>query len=213
MDVCDLRLRRCDAEACHALCCYDGVYLLEGEELLLREVVRRYPEWFPGVPADFLSVVAEDGVSWLKTTTVPHQYPPGVLPSHFTASRCVFVREGDHRCRLQALAADLGLHPWTFKPTACWMCPLKTDDGEIVLPPLTDEPDIDYRDPARPGYVSFLPCGRHDPAGEPWFDLLDAELAFYEAAEHLPVWDLRRQTFEEIVEASGQYGTQAGRPS
>lgn len=199
MDAWDLRLRRCNAAECHALCCYDGVYLLEGEELLLREVLRRYPEWFVGIPEPRIeSVAGQDGIPWLKTTKVPHDYPAGVLPAHFTPTRCVFA-QADHRCRLQTLAEHLGLHPWAFKPTACWMCPVKADDGEIVLPPMPGEPDPDYEDAEHPGYTSFLPCGRHDPKGDPWYEVLDGELAFYEMAEHLPVWDLRRQSFEEIL--------------
>ena len=39
-----LRLGVCDIRRCEARCCYDGVYLMEGEEAFLRELVARVPE-------------------------------------------------------------------------------------------------------------------------------------------------------------------------
>lgn len=201
MTIPELKLRRCDVAQCHGLCCYDGVYLLDGEELLLREVVRRYPDQFPGLPADFLIEFTDrKKITWWKTAIRPHEYPAGTLPAHFTATRCVFADEKTHYCQLQSLAMRLGVHRWTFKPSACWLCPLKVDEGEILLPPEPGELDHDYEDAEHPGYTSFLPCGHHDPAGEPWYDVLDQELEYYETFDFLPVWDLRRQSFEEILE-------------
>lgn len=173
------RLCRCDLRDCEAVCCYDGVYLLPGEEARIAAAVAADPEGFAHVPAEW----AVDG-SWRgrvegrKTATRPHAYGPGKLPAHFTATRCVFVLE-DGRCALQVSAEAGGLHPWALKPTACWMHPLRLGpDGRPRPPPRDPRHDEDRVEPDYPGYVTSTPCGRHRDDGEVWQNALAEELRY-----------------------------------
>ena len=97
----------------------------------------------------------------------------------FSDSACVFLLP-DARCVLQALSAELGYHPWHFKPVSCWLHPLKVGSApgvSLYLP--TEETDLS-RHQGYPGYVLWTRCGRRDPAGRPAREVFRAEIAFLE---------------------------------
>lgn len=182
-----LRLARCDLRSCEAVCCYDGVYLLEGEESMLREVVAARPGVFD-LPAEYIV----DGV-WRgeaggqKTAVRPHRYRPDSLPIHFEQTRCVFTLS-DGKCSLQVQATAEGIHPWAWKPRACWMHPLREGRDDIVPPPVDQADDPDRIDNSYLGYTTFTPCGRHAPEGEPWESVLHEELEYrFAARTRLPI--------------------------
>lgn len=190
----------CDPAGCQALCCYDGVYLLPGEAELIRAVVQRYPEHFQSLPAQFIVNGAwPDGTEGVKTATRPFRFSIDDFPPHFNHTKCVFAT-ADHMCLLQALAVELGVHKWTFKPTACWLFPLTIQEGELAPPPMPGEPDPDYVDASYPGYVTFVPCGKFTPEGAPWQEAFAEEMAFFETVDQLPLWANRGLSLEEIIE-------------
>ncbi|SMP01484.1 Tetratricopeptide repeat-containing protein [Laceyella tengchongensis] len=169
------KIKRCLMK-CEALCCYDGVYLLDGEEEKLKETVKNYPAYFTHLPEEFVV----DG-NWRdlmvgrKTAVRPHQYQTDSYPIHFEPTRCVFTDENG-LCSLQKVATDLDYHPWKFKPLACWAFPLRLVDGKITGPPEKDEQDPDYVDETYPGYMKFVPCGCHHDQGESWVELYKQEI-------------------------------------
>jgi len=154
---------------------------------LIRQVVAAYPESFLGLPTEFV-VEGEwrDGTKGLKTAVRSHAYSLGVKPAHFESTRCVFARP-DHRCMLQLAAVALGRHKWLFKPTACWLFPLKMGPNGLIPPPGPDGADPDRIDDEYPGYVTFTPCGRHDDTAPPWWETLAEEVAFFESAPCIPL--------------------------
>lgn len=175
------RLMRCDIAACEAMCCHDGVYLRDGEEESIKSLVTQFTDLRASLPEIFI----EDGF-WRgelfgrKTATRSHNYKNPNFPAHFPKTRCVF---GDSQgfCSLEKLARRLGLHPWQFKPTACWLFPLHIDSGIPVPPPLNAKNDP-YYTPDYPGYVSVVLCGRHNPLGPPWWETLRAEVDYLTAS-------------------------------
>src|SRR5262249_44199835 len=104
------------------------------------------------------------------------------FPAHFTRTRCVFCLE-DHKCSLQVLAVERGLHKWTYKPKACWMFPLRIKDGHPCPPPAADEPDPDNLGEEYPGYCKFVPGGKDLPGGDPWQITLAEEIRFWRSSE------------------------------
>ena len=68
-----------------------------------------------------------------KTATRAHDYRSADFPAHFTRTRCVFA-DAKGYCELEKLARTNGMHPWSFKPTTCWMFPLQDDDGRPAAP-------------------------------------------------------------------------------
>lgn len=193
-------VKGCDPAGCQGLCCYDGVYLLPGEDELIRTVVERYPEHFQGLPADYIVAGSwPDGTQGVKTATKPFTFTTDAFPPHFNHTRCVFATS-DHMCLLQGLAVQLGVHKWTFKPTACWLFPLTIKEGELAPPPLPGEPDPDYVDESYPGYVTFVPCGTFAADGNPWQQEFADEITFFDAVDQLPLWANRGLSLEEIIE-------------
>ncbi|GFO64521.1 hypothetical protein M1B72_16415 [Geomonas paludis] len=193
-------VKGCDPAGCQGLCCYDGVYLLPGEDELIRAVVGRYPEHFAGLPGEYIVAGSwPDGTRGVKTATRPFAFTTDAFPPHFNHTRCVFATS-DHMCLLQGLAVHLGVHKWTFKPTACWLFPLTIKEGELAPPPLPGEPDPDYVDESYPGYVTFVPCGTFAPDGNPWQQAFADEIAFFDAVDQLPLWANRGLPLEEIIE-------------
>lgn len=181
-----LKLSVCDIRQCEGRCCYDGVYLQPAEELFLHELVARVPELAAKLPAEYII----DG--WWggerlgrKTATRPVEYKAQDFPAHFTRTRCVFSDSVGY-CELEKFARSRDLHPWTFKPTTCWMFPLQDDDGTPAEPVqgLEDDP---YVAPDYAGYASCVACGKHDPAGIPWRQALAREIAYLESARQLPL--------------------------
>lgn len=193
-----LKLSVCDIQQCEGRCCYDGVYLLDGEEEFLHELVARVPALAAILPAEFVV----DGI-WKgerlgrKTATRPVEYKSPDFPAHFTRTRCVFSDAAGY-CELEKFARSRGQHPWSFKPTTCWMFPLQDDDGEPAEPVRGPEDDpyvtADYA-----GYASCVSCGRHDPAGKPWREALAREIACLKAAPRLPMLGTPGHTVDELL--------------
>lgn len=179
----ELRLRRCDLAACEAVCCHDGVYLGWGEEERIQALIKEDPAFFAFLPPEAVVDGQWEGrVEGRKTATRPFAYrtPP---PAHFSATRCVFTLE-DGRCSLQVLAVQRGLHPWSYKPQACWLHPLRPDEaGRLAPPPVDPAADPDRIGEHYPGFICYTPCGQHDPAGQPWRRVLAEELRYYQKTE------------------------------
>ena len=50
----ELKLSGCDVQQCEARCCYDGVYMQDGEEAFLCELVSRLPHLQAHLPGQFV---------------------------------------------------------------------------------------------------------------------------------------------------------------
>jgi hypothetical protein len=137
-----------------------------------------------------------------KTATRPHDYRSADFPRHFSRTRCVF---SDHQgfCELEKFARSHNQHPWTYKPTTCWMFPLQEDDG-AVAEPVRDAADDPHFTHDYPGYASCVPCGRHDGAGKPWRTALSREIAYLENAPALPLLGTPGHTVDELLAAIPQ---------
>ncbi|WP_209444113.1 hypothetical protein, partial [Paenibacillus ihuae] len=86
----------------------------------------------------------------------------------FDQTRCVFSNDTG-LCSLQAAATENDMHPWKYKPLACWVFPLSMENGLISGPPAQDQIDPDYVDETYPGYTKYVTCGSHDNNGEIWY--------------------------------------------
>jgi hypothetical protein len=195
-----LKLSVCDITQCEGRCCYDGVYLAPGEEEFLRTLVARVPSLAARLPAEFIVDGYWDGKPMgRKTATRPESYKSADFPAHFTRTRCVF---GDSQgfCELEKFARGRNQHPWTFKPTTCWMFPLQDEDGEVAEP-VRDAADDPYYTEKYPGYASCVPCGRHDAAGLPWRKAIAREIAYLEQALQLPLLGAEGHTVDELLAA------------
>ncbi len=178
-----VKLCICDLNKCEARCCYDGVYLEPGEEKKIREVVASAPGFFVNLPADFIVDGSwGDTVSGPKTATKAHDYKAPDFPLHFNRTRCVFC-DDDHKCLLQKLAVARSLHKWAYKPTACWMFPMRIIAGEPAPPPGPTEEDPHSIGEEYPGYSKFVPCGQHHEEGDAWESTLAEEISYWRAAE------------------------------
>lgn len=166
--------------SCEAICCYDGAYLNKGEEEIIKEAVQTYPNYFGHLPTEFIV----DG-NWYdvmegrKTASKPHQYQTPSFPEHFEKTRCVFAYESG-LCSLQKVATDMDLHPWKFKPKACWAFPLTLENGQICGPPSSQKDDPDNIGEHYPGYTSLVPCGRSDQSGRDWYEVYKQEIQLLE---------------------------------
>lgn len=180
------------------MCCYDGAYLLEGEEAFLDELLQKVPELRAQVP----DVYVVDGY-WngerlgRKTATRPQAYQNPEFPAHFTRTRCVFS-DGIGFCRLESFARSRGQHPWTFKPTICWLHPLQDEDGEPEAPVASPAEDP-YRLPDYPGYSCFTSCGRNRSDGMHWKQALQGEIAYLRDATQLPILGTPGHTVDELL--------------
>jgi hypothetical protein len=191
----------CDLARCEARCCYDGVYLAPGEEAFLRELVSKVPALREALPGEFIIDGWWDGEHLgRKTATRPHEYRSADFPAHFARTRCVFADEQGY-CRLESFARQRGQHPWTFKPSTCWLFPLQEQDGKPE-PPVRRASDDPYRTEAYPGYSSFVPCGRHDPEGKPWREALAGEIRYLERAAVLPLLGSPGHSVVELLAAA-----------
>jgi hypothetical protein len=168
-------LRVCDHRACEARCCYDGVYLKEGEPERIRAAVASDPEYFAHLPDDFVVDGEWPGLSGPKTAVRPHTYHSPDFPEHFNQTRCVFAF-ADGGCSLQAFAAKQGEDPWKYKPRGCWMHPLRIIDGAPTPPRSALERDRDFLGQRYPGYAAYTPCGQERNDGRPWDQTLQAEI-------------------------------------
>ncbi len=169
------RLRACDHRACEARCCYDGVYLRDGEPERIRSAVASDPEFFAHLPESFIVHGEWPGVSGVKTAVRPHTFHSPDFPEHFNQTRCVFAFP-DGACSLQAFAAKRGEDPWTYKPCGCWKYPLRIVDGTPTPPRSALERDPQFLGQRYPGYMAYTPCGQERSDGRPWNDTLEAEI-------------------------------------
>jgi hypothetical protein len=196
-----LRLSACDVHQCEGRCCYDGVYLQATEEKFLNELVAQLPQLRAELPDEFIVDGYWSGeLMGRKTATRPQEYRSPDFPAHFTRTRCVFSDEVGF-CKLEKFARANGQHPWTYKPTTCWMFPLQDDDG-VPAAPVRGKADDPYCTPEYPGYASCIPCGRHDPQGKPWREALHKEIEYLEQAQQLPVLGSPGNSVTELLAAA-----------
>jgi hypothetical protein len=177
-------LRGCDLAECKGMCCHDGVYLEADEAEVVASVARQEATFFHslglGVPTP--AVVEgnwRDLIVGPKTATVPRAFSrrvPG-YPSHFNDTACCFLTE-DGRCGLQVLSAARGHHRWHFKPTGCWLHPIRTDHSPSHPLGLCDERTDPFHFDDYPGFVSRSFCGRTPADGPPAYETLREELLF-----------------------------------
>ena len=179
-----VKLRVCNLGECEARCCYDGVYLEDGEEAKLIDLVASAPGFFENLPHDFIVDGSWGGgrIVGRKTAVRPYEYRAANFPAHFSRTRCVFCSD-DHKCLLQVLAVRRGLHKWTYKPKTCWMFPMELDDREPAPPPSVSEPDPQCLGEKYPGFVKFVPCGQDRPDGDPWEQALAEEIKYWREIE------------------------------
>ena len=189
----ELRLRSCaSASECRAACCARGVRIDKAEAEGLAAIVRAHPEHFRHladpdhalVPLDFLGTphlwhtevvtpggVGRDGLYRAlaagKTVTVPDQ----------AGGMCVFAFP-DGRCSLQVAAVALGRHKWEYKPTACWLFPLryttKTSAGGAR------SYELDWIGSVQEKQANYQ-CARSAPDGAPAETVLKEEIEYFAA--------------------------------
>ncbi len=163
------------------MCCYDGVYLDAPTEAAITVIAAaRRPE-FAAMGLDLPYAVVVDGfvggvLSGRKTATRPwaaDEAMPG-FPAHFEKTFCVF-RLDDGRCGLQVLAVQDGLHPWAYKPTACWLFPISIRGDAIRIYDETNDPS---RYEAYSGFVTYTGCGQTCAGGRPAAEVFTDELQY-----------------------------------
>jgi hypothetical protein len=191
-------LSRCDLEQCEGRCCYDGVYLLPAEEQFLQELVARVPALQAVVPKEFIVDGYWGGAFFgRKTATRPHEYRSADFPAHFSRTRCVFA-DAKGYCELEKLARSNGMHPWSFKPTTCWMFPLQDEDDEPVAP-VSGTHDDPYHSRDYPGYATCVPCGAHNSQGRPWREALREEIEYLTQAAKVPLLGSPGHSVDELL--------------
>jgi len=196
----DLRLSSCDVHRCEAMCCHDGAYLEPQEERFLQELVAKVPALRARLPDPFIIDGYWNGEALgRKTATRPHDYRNPRFPAHFTRTRCVFA-DAIGFCELEKFARARGQHPWTFKPSVCWLFPLQATGGAPEAP-LADARKDPYRAAGYPGYATVVSCGRHDAEGHPWSEALAAERAWLAQAKSLPVLGAAGNSVDELLAA------------
>jgi Protein of unknown function (DUF3109) len=197
----ELRLCNCDLQQCEAMCCYDGAYLDPQEERFLHELVAKVPQLRDRLPDTYVVEGSWNGeLLGRKTATRPHEYRNPLYPAHFTRTRCVFADESGF-CTLETFARSRGQHPWTFKPSVCWLFPMQESEGEPAAP-VADPRADPHQLPDYPGYATVVGCGRHDPAGRPWTEALARERAWLAQVKSLPILGSAGHSVDELL-ASG----------
>lgn len=194
----DVKLKVCDINLCEAMCCYDGAYLKPGEEEFIKDLVERLPELKTTLPEEFIVDGFWEG-EYLgrKTATRPVTYTNPDFPEHFTRTRCVFSDDKGF-CELEKLGRNRGEHPWKFKPATCWVFPLNVIEGQPAAPPLSPENDP-YRSESYPGFITTVPCGRHNPEGNDWMDTLKREIIYLKEVKTLPVLGSPGNKVEDLL--------------
>jgi hypothetical protein len=171
-----VNLRACKLEQCKARCCYDGVYLRDGEEKKIRDLVASAPDYFKSLPLDFIvDGFWDDQPAGRKTAVKSFESNGPDFPEHFSRTRCVFCSE-DYKCMLQVFAVQRDLHKWQYKPESCWLFPLRNVNDQLHPPPGVDEPDPNYLGEEYPGYVKYVPCGQDRDDGVSWEETLAEEV-------------------------------------
>jgi hypothetical protein len=172
-------IRPCSMESCKGFCCYDGVYLLPGEEDKIKKFIKENSDEFVLRLKDYFMDGNFRGIVQGRKTSVkncPHMEDN--YPKHFEQTQCIFADE-NYLCQLQLAATKRGMHPWAVKPKACWMFPLDAEGGNVVPPPDTGEADPMYCDETYPGYVTCLHCGKAADSGISWRKNLKQEILYY----------------------------------
>jgi hypothetical protein len=175
------RMRAMACATCDNRCCYDGVYATKEEEDRIRALRKKAPKYFTTVPVDF----TEEG-EWgflfhgKRTKLRPHDYTKPDYPAHFGKTKCVLALPNGE-CAPQRAGADLGYHPWRFKPSICWKFPLigLFNDNAMEKPHYFGEPDPHAYDDTQRGYLSFLPCAALDENGFSWKEVYRHELLHF----------------------------------
>lgn len=168
----------CDFKACESRCCYDGAYLEDGEEEMIREVVMKHPNEFSHLPSDFIVDGNWNNLAGRKTNTRPHNYKSPDYPSHFNQTRCVFA-DNEGACSLQLFAINRNETPWKYKPKACLFHPLQVSEKDCYSPPTSLEEDVYNINLNYPGYVSYTPCGVNRADGKHWQEALKQEIKVF----------------------------------
>jgi hypothetical protein len=187
----NIKLRACgEGNKCQAECCSHGARIEAGEAARLAEFMRDHPAFFAHlhrvkeafVPVEtpehgrvyFTEVVTPDGAgkSGIRRAMAAGQ---AFGADDYRDSMCVFALD-DLRCSLQVASAALGLHPWTFKPTGCWLFPLKY--GVHQAPGGKRTYRLDWAGTDRPEVANY-PCSRLDPGGGRASDVLREEIAHF----------------------------------
>lgn len=175
---------------CHGVCCGKGVSMPKVEAERIAQFVEAHAEHFPhlkrvaqplvslaalGKPRQCQTeIVTPDG---LGKNGLYHALLAGanVGPADNAGSMCVFALP-DGRCSLQVTAVELGFHKWEYKPTVCWLFPLKSvmfkEEGDCRYYRL------DYAGHAEPKHANY-PCSRLDPGASPAREVLSEEIEYY----------------------------------
>jgi len=177
-------LARCELSDCRGTCCHDGVYLADDEADAIEELVSQSREEFSALGAILPDACViyghESGIAaGRKTATisVPRDVQADDYPTHFPATRCVFLLP-DSRCSLQVMAEQRGLPKWHYKPATCWLHPLSllTEGGRTPVLTLHDEGSDPQSRLGYPGFVPHTHCGRTCEGGAPAAEVLAEEL-------------------------------------
>lgn len=172
------KLRKCDMEKCPGYCCYDGVYLRDGEEDKLKQVIKNHPSDFPKpLESYFMDGNWENRVTGRKTAVRAFKYPAD-FPKHFNQTKCIFA-DDKGLCLLQKIAIREKKHPWEYKPLACCLFPLTIKNGKLTPPPNKGQKDDCYINQNYPGYATSLPCGQDCLEGEDWQKVLKQEIDYF----------------------------------
>jgi hypothetical protein len=170
---------------CNALCCSGGsAFYMKEEAETVRQLVTDHRDFFlkNGIPIDepYLDEEwdEEAGQMEISTNVKPMDYPPGVLPTHFDKTACVFRRASDGFCTLQALSVELGKPGWWFKPLACWLFPLEIERSGKPFISVAHASTDEYVDAEYPGFVGYVGCGKECATdGKPAYLVLANEIA------------------------------------
>jgi hypothetical protein len=187
----EVRLRACGPHRkCRAECCSQGARIEAAEAARLQEFVRAHPTYFAHLDRvkQALVPVVVAGLGRVFFTEVVTPEGPGRngIRGNAAAGRainmeehrdpmCVFALE-DRRCSLQVASAALGFHPWAYKPTGCWLFPLKQSmhssaDGKKYY-------RLDWAGAERPEVADY-PCSRPDADGGRAPKVLHEEIAYF----------------------------------
>jgi hypothetical protein len=180
------KMRQMACATCDNRCCYDGVYATQAEEDAIKVLRKKAPAYFSGIPEEF----TEEG-PWgflfqgKRTKLRPHIYTKSDYPAHFGKTKCVLAMPNGE-CAPQRAGADLGYHPWRFKPSICWKFPLigLFNDNAMDKPHYFGEPDPHAYDDTQRGYLSFLPCAVTFEHGVSWKQVYRHELIHF--LRHVP---------------------------
>jgi len=150
-----------DCSGCEAVCCYDGVSLTFDEVLNIKVFVENNKEYFSFLPKEY--IVGN------KTVTREQEYNDD-FPAGLPETRCIFGLENG-LCSLQSRSLELGLHPWKFKPSPCWLFPLRADYDKIIFPYTKNSREYD-------NFMRCFPCGKKKTKKE-WKKIMQKEIDYF----------------------------------